>query len=486
MLSSTAVFLAGLSAASALNIPVPNTSTDVAAIASELATATPKSPTSSVEGKVFNRFVTIMMENTNFASAAGDPNMKLLAAQGLTLTNYYGVTHPSEPNYCASFGGDYFGMDNDNFNQIPANVSNIWDILEYKGISFATYQENLPYTGFEGLKYINPGSGANNYLRKHNPTVLFNSNAEKQNRLNVMKDFEAFRHDLANNALPQHMFITPNMLNDAHDTSITYGADWLYTFVQPLLNDKHFMNKTLLLINFDESGSPHASPNRVMSIILSDILPDELVGATDDSVYTHYSCLSTVEANWDLDTLGRWDVAANVFKFVADVTGDVVRPPQIPLGEFFLNQSYPGPFAKSLLGPMPVPNTSLNINGRKVFHDVVDQWRHLQECTAYDADSVVPPDGVRYPKAVPSSCATQNPEPLPATTPAPQSCSSNNCLRQLKDSRYSSKASAFCSTYTTAVNTVASMIPDYLGNCNGSPSAVSSACSCLSATPTAA
>jgi acid phosphatase len=340
--------------------------------------------------------------------------MQLLAAQGLTLTNYYGTTHPSEPNYCAIYGGDHFGMDNDNFHQIPANVSNIWDLLAAKGISFAAYQENIPYTGFQGFQYVNPGSGANNYVRKHDPPVLFNSNAEKQERMDVLKDFVAFQNDLANNDLPQHIFITPNMLNDAHDTGITYGADWLFTFVSPLLDDKFFMNKTLLIINFDEDGTDTIS-NRVMSIILSDVLPESLVGATDDNVYTHYSNLATVEANWDLDTLGRWDVAANVYNFVAEVTGDKVRPPQVPVGDFFLNQSYPGPFAVSLFGPMPVPNTTMEVNGRKVFDDVVDQWGHLQECTSYDADSVVPPDGLRPPKAIPSSCFTLHPSPLPTT-----------------------------------------------------------------------
>ncbi|KAH8820617.1 acid phosphatase [Xylogone sp. PMI_703] len=485
MLSLATIALAGLSVAAAQT--VPNTATDVGAVASERATAAPASPTSNVKGKVFNRFVNIMMENTDFTFAANDPNMKLLAAQGLTLSNYYGVTHPSEPNYCAIYGGDHFGMDNDNFNQIPANVSNIWDILADAGISFSTYQENLPYTGFEGFQYINSGSGANNYVRKHNPPVLFNGNTQKQERLNVIKDLEAFREDLANNKLAQHIFITPNMLNDAHDPGFTYGADWLYTFVQPLLDDKHFMNGTLLVINFDED-STYAISNRVDTIILSDLLPEELVGATDDSVYTHYSCLATVEANWDLPTLGRWDVAANVFKWVADITGDVVREPNVPVGSFFLNQSYPGPFAQSLYGPAAVPNTNLEVNGRKVFKDVVEQWSGLQECTSYDADSVVPPDGLRLPKAIPSSCSTLLPSSIPTssattfvttTTAAPLHCSSNNCLRNLKDARYSSSASAFCSTYTKSVNTEPTAIPTYLGNCHASPSAVSSACSCL-------
>ena len=45
---------------------------------------------------------------------------------------------------------------------------------------------------------------------------------------------------------------------------------------------------------------------------------------TDDTFYTHYSSLSTVEANWGLGSLGRGDTNAtlnNVFDFVANVTG---------------------------------------------------------------------------------------------------------------------------------------------------------------------
>jgi acid phosphatase len=355
-----------------------------------------------------------MLKSQSNLAAFPLANMAALAAKGLTLTNYYGTTHPSEPNYCAIYGGDHFGMDNDNFNQIPANVSNIWDLLNAKGISFASYQENIPYTGFEGFQYLNPGSGADNYVRKHDPPVLFNSNAENQERMDVIKDFVAFNEDLANNALPQHIFITPNMLNDAHDTGITYGADWLFTFVSPLLDNPFFMNKTLLIINFDEDATDTIS-NKVMSIIFSDVLPESLVGTTDPNVYTHYSNLATVEANWDLETLGRWDVAANVYQFVADKTGDTVRKPQIPIGDFFLNQSYAGAFAASFLGPMPAPNTTMEVNGRKVFSEVVEQWGDLQECTYYDSESVVPPDGLRLPKALPSACKTLKPKPLTST-----------------------------------------------------------------------
>jgi len=48
------------------------TSTATSAVAKAAATAKTLSPTSYVRGKTFDRFVTIWLENTNYASAAAD------------------------------------------------------------------------------------------------------------------------------------------------------------------------------------------------------------------------------------------------------------------------------------------------------------------------------------------------------------------------------------------------------------------------------
>jgi len=48
------------------------TSTGTAAVAKARATAKTESPTSSVIGNTFNRFVTIWCENTDYSMAAGD------------------------------------------------------------------------------------------------------------------------------------------------------------------------------------------------------------------------------------------------------------------------------------------------------------------------------------------------------------------------------------------------------------------------------
>jgi len=61
------------------------------------------------------------------------------------------------------------GDSNDDFNQIPANVSSVVDLLEDKGISWGEYEEDMPYAGFEGMAWVNQVTGANDYVRKHNP-----------------------------------------------------------------------------------------------------------------------------------------------------------------------------------------------------------------------------------------------------------------------------------------------------------------------------
>ena len=165
----------------------------------------------TVPGKAFDRFAVIWLENTDYSMAAGDPNLAALAKKGILLTNYNGVTHPSEPNYVSSIGGDTFGMDNDNLNEVPSNISTVIDLLEDKGISWGHYQQDLPYSGFQGFSWPNQQTGANDYVRKHDPAVIYNSVADVPDRLALIKNFTLFYEDLAANKLPQWMFITPNM-----------------------------------------------------------------------------------------------------------------------------------------------------------------------------------------------------------------------------------------------------------------------------------
>ncbi len=209
-----------------------------------------------------------------------------------------------------------------------------------------------------------------------------------------------FYEDLENETLPQWMFITPNMTSDGHDSSVTVAGSWTRNFVTPLLKDKRFMNNTLVLITFDEN-STYTKQNRIVGILLGDVIPAHLIGTTDDNFYNHYSEIATVEANWDLHHLGRWDVGANVYDFVAQKTGDTLREwsGDVPLAQMFWNESYDGVFHTSpnpLNGEYPKPNLCITRNGRTISPIVGDQWKD-SKAPGYYKNSIEVPDGLHPP-----------------------------------------------------------------------------------------
>ncbi|KAJ9102325.1 hypothetical protein QFC21_002725 [Naganishia friedmannii] len=281
-----------------------------------------------VTGKAYSRFIQIWLENTDFSTAQASSTFKKLASEGILLTNYNGVTHPSEPNYVASISGDFFGMSDDKFYALPVNVSTQVDLLEARNISWATYQENMPYSGFSGdyaqKNYLDPSSKGSYtyYMRKHNPLIICNSIASVPARMNRIRNFNDFAIDVNASALPSWVFITPNLVNDGHDTDITFVSDWLEYFLVPLLDNPNFDdNETLVLLTFDENED-YKSQNTLYTLLLGGAVSNHK-GTVDSTFYTHYSSLSSVQNNWGLGSLGRQDTnttVAAVFQFQAKMT----------------------------------------------------------------------------------------------------------------------------------------------------------------------
>ncbi|KAF4635533.1 hypothetical protein G7Y89_g2560 [Cudoniella acicularis] len=152
--------------------------------------------------------------------AAADPNLQWIASQGFVLDNYFSITHPSQPNYIASVGGSTRWVTWDLRAWISGSTKTIVDLLDAAGISWSEYEEDLPYSGFEG-GYVNQETGANGYMRKHNPLMSYDSVTSNLDRLAKIKNFTTFYQDLEANTLPQWMFITPK-----HDIMATVENNW--------------------------------------------------------------------------------------------------------------------------------------------------------------------------------------------------------------------------------------------------------------------
>lgn len=292
-------------------------------------------------GIVFDRFVTVVMENTNFDAAATTDAFQKLSQMGITYTNYHGLYHPSEPNYVPMAGGDTFGLESDDMVYIPANVSTIVDLLEEKGISWASYQENMPCNGYNGKtysspNYLNGNNGTNTfYQRKHHQLADYNSTNQNPRRASNLRNLNDFANDIGADSLPGFIFVTPNIDNDAHDTGIEpFGSDWLEYWLLPLLKDERFNGeKTVVFVTFDENDMGPGN-NQVYTVAVGNGIPKHLRGTKDNTYYNHYTVLSTTQLNWGLNCLGRQDTNKtmnNVLGFVADQAGYkntvVLNPP---------------------------------------------------------------------------------------------------------------------------------------------------------------
>lgn len=333
-------------------------------------------------------------------------------------------------------------MDNDDWHQIPKNVSTVVDLLDTKGISWAEYQQHLPYPGFQGFNYSNQETYANDYMRKHNPLILFDSVTDNSTRLRQIKNFTDFHDDMNKRQLPQWAFITPNMTNDAHDTNVTFGSKWLRGFISGLMNNTYVWDETLFLLTFDESEH-YAVPNRVFSILIGGAVPKHLIGTEDNTVYTHYSSIATVSANWGLPSLGRWDCGANIFQLVSNKTGYVNY--DVDTTNLLINVSLPGPLSHrdySVYTPnWPIPTTNDSCSaGHGILKTVIEAYKSMDPTFNYtvpfpydaklglDADVAFSKNGTVYVSGV---NATSNAKPASsATSSSPSSSSTKNAGAQ--------------------------------------------------------
>lgn len=193
-------------------------------------------------------------------------------------------------------------------------------------------------------------------------------------------------------SLQQFVMMSPNMLNDGHNTTLNYATNWAREFLKPLLTDGAFAEKTLIQLTYDETED-YSQPNRIASLLMGNAIPKSLLGTTDDTFYTHYSILSTMENNWQLPNLGRFDVGANVFKIVADVTGYTNSdPPNI--ASVNNSVSYPGALNRNHTNKVtefPPPNLKLEgAGGRPILKEIAHTWKSASKAdTPYDGTGAV-------------------------------------------------------------------------------------------------
>jgi hypothetical protein len=254
----------------------------------------------------FDRIVFIIFENQEFDDVIGNsemPNFNQLANEHTLLTQYYAVRHPSLPNYIALMGGDTFEI-TENCEDCFIDAPSLPDLIEASGRTWKTYQEDMPEPCFVGSD--------GDYAQKHNPFIYFDPiRLDKIRCERSIIPLDALQTDIDAGALPNFIFITPNLCNDAHDCSLDIADKWLADQLNILIPalDKDGPNH-LVIMMFEEGSSDGSccglpegdAGGRVPVVLFS---PQVKSNFQDSTPYSHYSLLKTIAEAWGLPYLGH-------------------------------------------------------------------------------------------------------------------------------------------------------------------------------------
>ena len=256
---------------------------------------TPSAPTPPTPAQaLFAHVFLILEENHSYSEVIGNSDMSYLnglASRYGLATQYYANAHPSIPNYFMLTTGNPETLD-DSFSGTISD-DNIVRELVNAGKSWKAYAESLPSNGYTG-----PDSYP--YVKRHNPFAYL-SDVVGTSQADNLVPFTEFSSDLSSGSLPNFSFLTPNVLNDAHDGSLTKADDWLRNNIGPLVSSSTFQNDGLLIIVFDESEMNDVSHGggHVPAVIVSSRARK---GFQSSTLFQHQSTLRLILSSLGITT----------------------------------------------------------------------------------------------------------------------------------------------------------------------------------------
>jgi phosphatidylinositol-3-phosphatase len=240
----------------------------------------------------------IVLENREYEEVVDNPEAPYfnhLVERGAIATNFYGVTHPSLPNYLALFAGDTFGIA-ENCTDCVVYRPNLATQLSRTGISWRAYMESMPSPCFIGADF-------GRYAKRHNPFVYFPSVTALSQRCNRVVPESWLVSDLERHRLPQFVWLTPDLCHDGHDCKFAAVDYHLETLVPEII--RQLGPRGLLVITFDEGISDsgccgYPGGGRIPTVLVGPGVPR---GSEIRRPADHYSLLASIEDYFDLPRL---------------------------------------------------------------------------------------------------------------------------------------------------------------------------------------
>jgi phosphatidylinositol-3-phosphatase len=241
----------------------------------------------------------IVMENKEFGDVIGSsssPFVNSLARRYASATGFFGVRHPSLPNYLALTAGTTFGVDSD-CTDCQQDGETVVDQLEAAGVSWKAYMGGMPSACFKG-------AFSGQYAKKHDPFMYYRRVADDPARCAKVVPESALAADVRAGSLPAFAFLSPGLCDDTHDCGLDQGDRYLARTVPAILAS--LGPRGYLVLTWDEGTSDRgccgglASGGQIATVVAG-------VGvkraASLPGPYTHYSTLRLIEDSFGLPRL---------------------------------------------------------------------------------------------------------------------------------------------------------------------------------------
>jgi hypothetical protein len=206
------------------------------------------------------------------------------------ITRYYGVTHPSLPNYIALVSGSTQGITTD-CTDCVVDAKSLADTVEASGRTWKTYAEGLPAPGFLG-------AFNGRYAKKHNPFAYFRSIAGDPARRARLVPLSQLGRDVRAGTLPSFSLVVPDLCHSMHDCSVAVGDAWLRSQIGKFVK----LPNTVVFVVFDEGSTSIRGGGHTAALAIGRAVRP---GSRFAKATGHYGILRTIEQAWGLPFLGR-------------------------------------------------------------------------------------------------------------------------------------------------------------------------------------
>jgi len=207
-----------------------------------------------------SKLLVVVLENHDVSRTRREmPYLSAQAARYGQATRYFGVTHPSLPNYLTMAGGSTFGVRDDR----GPGAHRLRGASVF-GQALGHHRTTATYA--EGMRTNCQQRDTGRYAVRHNPWTYFPAERAACRRHDVPAGTPArgaLRRDVRAGRLPTFSMLVPDVCNDAHDCSLARADRWVRSWLRVVQAGPDWRaGRLAVLVTFDEATTPPGTTSR--------------------------------------------------------------------------------------------------------------------------------------------------------------------------------------------------------------------------------